>query len=639
MSRIRVSQQVMFNSFVSNMNKSLSELMDLNEQASSQKKVNRPSDDPSGTANIFHYRYQLSAVSQYEGNVDTAQGWLKTADKTMMLVDEVAVRARELAEQGATGTLTADNREQIAYEARQLLNQLINLANTEFNGSHVFAGHETGEPPYSMGMMLQSVPDEDSSSFLDVSRWSEGVDGANLDHTLTLKFVSDQAASGASTSIGAGALSDLSVRYSLDGGETWNERQIGNQTSFSVAGVNVSLREGAPIVLSSREKIHLNDDRTIEDTSGTLLHVMPTAVYKGDDECQVATNITGWATGYELAPTSTFTRDVHIRNIRQVQGASGSYYLSYDFSYSADPTGPDAVWSNASNMIDINKAPFIRLPDGDITINGGLMGAGTYDYSGLDFSVLAGRTDVDTDMTAPVNAWADGSYNQDVIVRIDESASGASGTYTLGSDAINYSYSLDGGVNWVTGNVSNYSDFPVPGGTMHLEAMGSNASVSSGDQFFIHPRRADINVDISVNSSIRINNVGYEIFGGMREGTMASAFGPENEAKNLFMALGELVGYLETNSQTGVQQALDNLRVSSENILVQQANIGARENRLEITSSFLTNEKLNKTERLSTLEAVDVTELMTSMSQENLIYESVLKSSSMIMNMSLLDFI
>ncbi len=639
MSRIRVSQQVMFSSFVTNMNSSLSELMDLNEQASSQKKVNRPSDDPSGTANILQYRYQLSAVSQYEGNVDTAQGWLKTADQTMMLVDEVAVRARELAEQGATGTLSADNREQIAYEARQLLNQLINLANTEFNGSHIFAGQETDDPPYTLGMMLQSVPDEDSSSYLDVSRWSEGVEGADLDHTLTLKFVSDQAASGASTSIGSAALSDLSVRYSLDGGETWKEQEIGNKTSFTVSGVKISLREGAPIVLSGRESLSLNDGRTIEDTSGTLLHVMPTAVYGGDDESQVATNITGSATGYSLAPTSTFTRDVHIRNVQQVQGASGSYYLSYEFSYSADPTSADAVWSNASNMIDINKAPFIRLPDGDITINGGLIGAGTYSYSGLEFSVLAGRTDVETDMTAPVNAWAEGNYGRDVVVRIDESASGASGTYALGTDPISYSYSLDGGVNWVTGNVSNYAEFPVPGGTMHLDALGSNASVSSGDQFFIHPRRADINVDISVNTSIRINNIGYEIFGGMREGTMATAFGPENEVGNLFNSLGKLVGYLETNSQDGVQQALDNLRSSSETILVQQANIGARENRLEITSSFLTNEKINKSARLSALEDVDVTELMTSMAQENLIYESVLKSSSMIMNMSLLDFI
>ena len=330
---------------------------------------------------------------------------------------------------------------------------------------------------------------------------------------------------------------------------------------------------------------------------------------------------------------------MHIRNVQQVQGASGDYYLSYEFSYSPDPDSADAVWSNGSNLISLSKAPFIRLPDGDVTITGGLMGAGTYNYSGLDFSVLAGRTSVQTDMTAPVNAWAEGNFSSDVVVRIDENASGGSGTYNLGTDAVSYSYSLDGGSNWVTGNISNYSEFPVPGGTLFLDAMGSNASVSSGDQFFIHPRRAGINVDISTNTSIQINSVGYEIFGGMREGTIASAFGPDEEAKNLFVALGKLVGYLETNSQTGVQEALDDLRVSSETVLVQQANIGARENRLEITASFLSNEKINKSARLSSLEDVDVTELMTSMTQENLIYQSVLKSSSMIMNMSLLDYI
>ena len=105
---MRVSQQMLFNTYVSNMNRSLTDLVDTNIQAQTQKKVNRPSDDPVGMARILDHRETLATVKQYRDNIDTAKGWLNLSDTTLTQVSTIITRAKELAEQGATGTVTPE---------------------------------------------------------------------------------------------------------------------------------------------------------------------------------------------------------------------------------------------------------------------------------------------------------------------------------------------------------------------------------------------------------------------------------------------------------------------------------------------------------------------------------------------------
>ncbi|MFP4084871.1 MAG: flagellar hook-associated protein FlgL, partial [Desulfonatronovibrio sp.] len=142
---MRISLNMLYDNFVSNMNKSTYKLMELNKMASSQKKINKPSDDPVGAGRVLDYRDSIASLKQYESNVDTAKGWLGQADETLMQVNNVLIRAKEIAEQGATGTLDAEQREILSFEARQLFDQMINLANTRFDGKSIFGGHKVDE--------------------------------------------------------------------------------------------------------------------------------------------------------------------------------------------------------------------------------------------------------------------------------------------------------------------------------------------------------------------------------------------------------------------------------------------------------------------------------------------------------------
>jgi flagellar hook-associated protein 3 FlgL len=99
------------------------------------------------------------------------------------------------------------------------------------------------------------------------------------------------------------------------------------------------------------------------------------------------------------------------------------------------------------------------------------------------------------------------------------------------------------------------------------------------------------------------------------------------------------VAFLETNTQSGVQQCLESLKASQQQVLTSVASVGGRENRLNITANILQNLTLNENERLSAEEDIDIGELMTKLSQQQTVYQAVLKSSSMIMQMNLMQYI
>jgi flagellar hook-associated protein 3 FlgL len=114
---------------------------------------------------------------------------------------------------------------------------------------------------------------------------------------------------------------------------------------------------------------------------------------------------------------------------------------------------------------------------------------------------------------------------------------------------------------------------------------------------------------------------------------------PSDISKNLFEMLGQAIGYLETNSQTGIQETLALCRSVDEHIGQVRTTIGSRMNRVEAVASQLQALQIDESDRLSSLEDVDVSELMIRLAQQQVAYPSVLQSTSMIMQISLLNYL
>ncbi|WP_028551003.1 flagellar hook-associated protein FlgL [Paenibacillus sp. UNC451MF] len=145
---LRVTQSMMSMQLIRNLNTNTMRMDSMQEQMSTGRRINRPSDDPVGITYSLRYRSELDANDQYIKNVDTSSSWLDFNDTMLDQVDQVFLRATDLATQGATGTNSQAALNSIKSEVDELYKQLVTIGNSKLNGKFVFNGQTTDWAPY-----------------------------------------------------------------------------------------------------------------------------------------------------------------------------------------------------------------------------------------------------------------------------------------------------------------------------------------------------------------------------------------------------------------------------------------------------------------------------------------------------------
>ncbi|HHX51307.1 MAG TPA: flagellar hook-associated protein FlgL [Clostridia bacterium] len=145
---MRVTNKMLVNTVLQNLNRNLSMLHRSQDQMSSGKVVSRPSDDPIRVTQALTIRSALMEQKQHTKNMKDAKSWLDSSDTALDNVNEILQRARELAVYGANGTLPKQSREAIAQEVDQLIDHLVQVANSSYAGRFVFAGTRTTDIPF-----------------------------------------------------------------------------------------------------------------------------------------------------------------------------------------------------------------------------------------------------------------------------------------------------------------------------------------------------------------------------------------------------------------------------------------------------------------------------------------------------------
>jgi flagellar hook-associated protein 3 FlgL len=145
---MRVTHQMLHQNSINNMSQNLSRWEKTNNQVSSGKSLQRPSDDPFGVSKAMNLKSALATNEQYERNTNDATLWLDETDQTINSMVSVMQRARELAIQGDTGTQSEHGRTVIAAELEELTEQIRQFANTKVNGNYLFNGLDTNQAPF-----------------------------------------------------------------------------------------------------------------------------------------------------------------------------------------------------------------------------------------------------------------------------------------------------------------------------------------------------------------------------------------------------------------------------------------------------------------------------------------------------------
>jgi len=118
------------------------------EELSSQRRILRPSDDPSGTSRALALRRALARTERVQAGIDDGSSMLDLASTTLQHGSELLTRARELLLQGMNGTLSQPDRETLATEIEEIRKQLLDQANLQVDGTFVFGGTRLGDSPF-----------------------------------------------------------------------------------------------------------------------------------------------------------------------------------------------------------------------------------------------------------------------------------------------------------------------------------------------------------------------------------------------------------------------------------------------------------------------------------------------------------
>lgn len=125
------------------------ELSHTQQQLASGKRILTPADDPISSASLVDISQSLAVYEQFNDNADQAEMRLNQEETVLKSVGNALHRARELAVQGNNDTYSAEQRKDIATEIRQILGEVMTLANsTDGNNNYLFSGTMSNTMPF-----------------------------------------------------------------------------------------------------------------------------------------------------------------------------------------------------------------------------------------------------------------------------------------------------------------------------------------------------------------------------------------------------------------------------------------------------------------------------------------------------------
>ncbi len=141
---MRMTNKIMQNNSLYNINNNKQLVDKLSTQMSTNKKITRPSDDPVIAVRALRLRSDVAQITQYhEKNAEDAKSWLKVTSDALDTTTEVLRKMTEQATRGAEDDLGYDNLEIIVTQLKSLRDEYYSTGNVDFAGRYIFTGYRT----------------------------------------------------------------------------------------------------------------------------------------------------------------------------------------------------------------------------------------------------------------------------------------------------------------------------------------------------------------------------------------------------------------------------------------------------------------------------------------------------------------
>jgi flagellin-like hook-associated protein FlgL len=146
---MRITQRAVALTSLQGLNRNLDAVGRLQQQLTSGRLINAPSDSPTATNKAMQTRSDQEINAQEARNITDATSWLEQGGSTLQEMLDTARRVRDLTVQGLnTGAMSDVAQSSLATEVSSLREGLISLANTAVQGRPLFGGMTPGSKAY-----------------------------------------------------------------------------------------------------------------------------------------------------------------------------------------------------------------------------------------------------------------------------------------------------------------------------------------------------------------------------------------------------------------------------------------------------------------------------------------------------------
>ncbi|MDO5402256.1 MAG: flagellin [Eubacteriales bacterium] len=141
---MRITNQMMVNSSLANIQVNKGQMSTLDTQLSTQKKINKPSEDPIIAIRALRLRSSLDQVTQYLGkNIPDASSWMSVTHDALDESYDIVSDLYKYCVQGSTDSYSAAERNTIGESLKKLVNAYYSQGDVDYAGRHVFTGFNT----------------------------------------------------------------------------------------------------------------------------------------------------------------------------------------------------------------------------------------------------------------------------------------------------------------------------------------------------------------------------------------------------------------------------------------------------------------------------------------------------------------
>jgi flagellar hook-associated protein 3 len=638
---MRIADNMITDRVVFNIQRNLSRYFLLQNQLSTGRRINTPSDDPIGTQQDLIYRAELAKNEQYRNNIDQALTWMQSYDTILGDLKNLVSNAKEIAISMANGVYDDTAREGASNEVESILQQILQLANTEQDKKFIFSGYRTTTQPLLSAANGVSYRGDTGRIDFEIGSSSRLTVNLNAQEVFLkqLSILGEQADLNVGIT-GSTLLADLRNGQGIDlspGIFTITDQNLGIVSTIDVSGAT-DINDLLNIINAQLavDGITNLEAKIGQEKNNILLDATQDGLISGVTALDKLNN----GNGVDLKSGEIFVTDGGATSVTvDFSGAATISDIITAFNTQLATAGVNNVTMqiNAAgtglDIIDANGVPLgLSIEEVDQTSSTasslGILGDINPILQGRDLEPVVSFKVEDTTGTTSADLGILGEFTADLV----------------GPDLDPLLLATANVADLNAGNGFNLGRIIIWQGDTSRTIDLSNSVLVTVQDILDAFNNSGLNITASINADGRgiqiVNNdptksLTIEDQSGGRTAKDLGIFGSGDMMGSMLV----LINALRNDDQEGTGLLLKNLDEAIQHLLSFRAAVGARAVRLEDTQSRLLDLDLSFTKLLSEVEDADLTELVTDLATFENVYQASLLASANIMQMSLLNFL